>query len=128
MSETVARETVNSSQKEDPFNWPFPQRKDCLSQQPLNEKTDLFRMTVSNMRAKARETSTNLKNDDISGARPKVWAKADVNKPDFALTNLDIEGSGPRLLHMGLNKTYYNLTNEDIAGSKPQMNKFITTR
>lgn len=57
-----------------------------------------------------------------------MWAKEEVNKPEFSLNNLDIEGSGPRLLHIGLNKQYYYLTNDDINGSKPNWNKFDTTR
>ena len=42
--------------------------------------------------------------------------------------NDDIEGSGPRMLHIGLNKPEYNLTNSDIDGSKTQVFKFVTTR
>ena len=42
--------------------------------------------------------------------------------------NDDVEGAGPRMLHIGLNKPEYNLTNNDIAGSKTQILKFITTR
>ena len=32
------------------------------------------------------------------------------------------------MLHIGLKKPEYNLTNADIEGSKTQVNKFITTR
>ena len=32
------------------------------------------------------------------------------------------------MLHIGLNKPEYNLTNADIEGTKTQVNKFITTR
>jgi hypothetical protein len=99
-----------------------------MSHSALDEKRDLFRMTVPNMRRKQRDTSSNLNVNDIHGAKPKVFARGLVNKPEFSLTNCDIHGSGPRLLHVGLNKEYYNLTNEDIQGSKPQWNKFITTR
>ena len=112
----------------DPFNWPSLQRKDLMSNYTLNEKRDLFRMTVPNMRPKTRDNSSNLRIDDIQGAQPKIFARNDINKPEFGLNNLDIEGSGPRLLHAQLNKVEYNLTNDDIDGSKPQWNKFITSR
>ena len=32
------------------------------------------------------------------------------------------------MLHIGLNKPEYNLTNADIEGSKTQIQKFVTTR
>lgn len=38
-------------------------------------------------------------------------------------------GSGPRMLHVGLeNKPEYNLTNADIEGSKTHIVKFVTSR
>ena len=40
------------------------------------------------------------------------------NRPEFNLMNQDIDRSGPRMLHVGLNKPEYNLTNADIAGTK----------
>ena len=42
--------------------------------------------------------------------------------------NDDIEGSGPRMLHIGLKKPEYNLTNMDIDGSRTQVQKFMTKR
>ena len=50
----------------------------------------------------------------ITGAKPRVWAAQEVNKPEFINTNYDIDGSGPRMLHVQLNKPEYNLTNSDI--------------
>lgn len=32
----------------------------------------------------------------IIGAQPRVWAKKEVNRPNYALDNIDIAGSGPR--------------------------------
>jgi hypothetical protein len=65
---------------------------------------------------------------NITGTKPHVWAKKEVNRVEFNLANQDIEGSGPRMLHIGLDKPEYNLTNNDIAGTKTCINKFITTR
>ena len=56
----------------------------------------------------------------ITGAKPKVWAAQEINKPEFINTNYDIDGSGPRMLHVQLNKPEYNLTNSDIQGTWPQ--------
>ena len=42
--------------------------------------------------------------------------------------NKDIAGSGPRMLHVPMNKPEFNLSNVDIAGSKSQVTKFITNR
>lgn len=64
----------------------------------------------------------------LTGAKPKVWAAPEINKPEFINCNYDIEGSGPRMLHVQLNKPEYNLTNKDIQGTWPQWNKFITKR
>ncbi len=64
----------------------------------------------------------------LSGAQPRVWAKAQVNKPDFALDNSDVAGAGPRQLHFGLQKPEYNLANSDIEKSQPCAWKFKTKR
>lgn len=42
--------------------------------------------------------------------------------------NWDIDRTGPRALHIGLNKPEYNLSNDDIGKSKPQFQKFKTKR
>ena len=62
------------------------------------------------------------------GAKPRVWAAPEINKPEFILANHDIEGAGPRQLHVELNKPRFNLTNRDIQGSWPSWNKFVTGR
>jgi hypothetical protein len=41
-----------------------------------------------------------------------------VNRPEFNLVNEDIVGSGPRMLHVGLDRPEYNLNNADIEGTK----------
>ena len=64
----------------------------------------------------------------VLGSKPHVWAKQEVNRPEFNLINDDIYGAGPRMLHIGLDKPEFNLTNLDIQGSKTQVCKFITTR
>ena len=50
------------------------------------------------------------------------------NRREYNLHNDDIDGSGPRMLHIGLSKPEYNLTNADIEGTKTQIVKFQTTR
>ena len=54
-----------------------------------------------------------------------MWAKKEVNRPEFNLVNEDILGSGPRMLHVGLNnKPEFYLTNADIASTKAQIVRF----
>lgn len=62
------------------------------------------------------------------GANPRIWAKQEVNRPEFINVNYDIYGTAPRQLHVGLNKPEYNLTNSDILGSWPKWNRFDTKR
>ena len=61
------------------------------------------------------------------GAKPRVWAAAETNRPDFHNT-FDVMGAGPRMLHFELNKPEYNLTNKDIKGTEPCVNQFKSTR
>ena len=61
------------------------------------------------------------------GAKPRVWAAAEQNRPDFHNT-FDVMGAGPRMLHFGLDKPEYNLTNKDIKGSEPCVNSFKSVR
>ena len=75
-----------------------------------------------------RNFTANLHVDDIQGARPKVFAPAQVNKPEFNNNNADIQGSKPRTLHVGLNNPYGSLQCNDIEGSKPNGVKFKTKR
>ncbi len=65
---------------------------------------------------------------DIEGAQPKLFGSKKTNKPEFQNQNWDIDRSGPRALHIGLNKPEYNLGNADIEGSKPNCVKFKSQR
>ena len=62
------------------------------------------------------------------GTSPKALWSQKGRQPEFMLVKEDIERSGPRKLHVRLNKPDFNLTNADIAGSKTQANKFTTKR
>ena len=62
------------------------------------------------------------------GAQPRLHGSKATNKPDLSNMNWDIERSGPRALHIGLNKPEYNLSNNDIGGSKPQCVQFKSVR
>ena len=57
-----------------------------------------------------------------------MWAKPEINRPEFINNNYDIEGAGPRMLHIGLNKPEFYLSNLDIAGSQPNGTRFVTNR
>ena len=134
-----------SNNPRDPFNWPAMQRKDLMSATGgLSSARDLFHMKKDNIRQKRRVESANLRCDDIEGklqnalpdacwlplancssnprrvflgTKSRVWAKQ-LNRPEFNLVNEDIQGAGPRMLHVGLNKPEFNLTNADIEGTK----------
>lgn len=69
-----------------------------------------------------------MKVDDIEGARTKVPGYQFNKKANYSNQNWDIDRTGPRALHIGLNKPEYNLTNNDIDRSKPQFQKFQTNR
>jgi hypothetical protein len=62
--------------------------------------------------------NNDLKIDDIEGTRTKVEGYQYVNKPNYSNQNWDIDRTGPRALHIGLNKPEYNLSNEDIEKSR----------
>ena len=47
---------------------------------------------------------------------------------NYSNQNWDIDRSGPRALHIGLNKPEYNLSNGDIEGSQPNCVKFRSSR
>lgn len=51
-----------------------------------------------------------------------------MTRQEFLNQNFDIVGSSPRQLHFGLNKPQYNLTNNDIEFSRPQAFKFVSKR
>ena len=120
----------------DPFNWPFPSRKDLMSLSKINDNDIglLPRRTFQNT------FSTSLLTSDISGtflllepfilqgAQPNRRAYRFTHKTSYVNRNDDIIGSSPKKLHQKLHKRYFNLTNEDICQSRPQCNKFVTKR
>ena len=75
-----------------------------------------------------RNWNNNLKVDDIAGANTNIPGYQYKNKDTYSNQNWDIDRSGPRALHLGLNKPEYNLTNDDLPKSKPQFQKFHTKR
>ena len=111
----------------DPYNFPMPGRTETMSLSVINQKRDGER-TNKNKFYSHRHHNQALETKDISGAQPKLWGSKETTKPEFQNTNWDIDRSGPRALHIGLNKPEYNLTNNDIEGSQPKCVKFNSTR
>ena len=95
----------------------------------ITEEKDLCRAkTAAGIRTK-RKFTANMYVDDITGAKPKIYAPKEVNKPQHFNDNSDIAGSKPRTLHIGLNRGKSgSLFNSDIKGSKPDCIKFKTNR
>ena len=74
-----------------------------------------------------RDWSANLYNLDIESSMPRRFGVF-TNKVDFINKVDDIERTNPKILHYPLNKPEYNLTNKDIEKSSPQMNHLKTKR
>ena len=74
-----------------------------------------------------RDWSANLYNLDIESSMPRRFGVF-TNKVDFINKVDDIERTNPKILHYPLNKPEYNLTNKDIEKSYPQMNHLKTKR
>ena len=74
-----------------------------------------------------RDWSANLYNLDIESSMPRRFGVF-TNKIDFINKVDDIERTNPKILHYPLNKPEYNLTNKDIEKSSPQMNHLKTKR
>lgn len=98
--------------KVDPFNFPMPNRADLMSLSVINAKKDAMKTTTSKFFS-PRATSMNGTTKDIPGkyfcfnllgAVPKLHGNRPIQatKDQWNLSNTDIEGSGPRTLHMGL--------------------------
>lgn len=84
--------------------------------------------TSAGIRTK-RNFTANMYVDDITGAKPKIFAPKEVNKPTFFNDNSDILGSKSRGLHIGLNRGKSgSLFNSDIQGCQPDCVKFKTKR
>lgn len=111
----------------DPYNYPFPTRAQLMSLSTINATQDFINAKVNKFNS-GRHWNNNLKVDDIEGARTKLPGYQFPNKEEYINHNWDIDRSGPRALHIGLNKPEYNLTNNDIDKSKPQFQKFQTKR
>jgi len=74
-----------------------------------------------------RDWSANLYNLDIESSMPRRFGVF-TNKIDFINKVDDIDRTNPKILHYPLNKPEYNLTNKDIEKSSPQMNHLKTKR
>lgn len=110
----------------DPFNFPMPSRKDLMSLSTINADRDLMKTTTSKF-VSNRSTSVNMTSGDIAGklvkfeivlgAKPKLHGSRfeTLTKPQWNLSNTDIERSGPRTLHVSLNnKPDYQMRTNDI--------------
>ena len=79
--------------KQDPFNYPSLNRADLMSLNVLHGARDGVNTRTENFRPRTRQQSSNLQTTDIQGkfsnnlkpvgAKPRVWAKPEVNKPYF---------------------------------------------
>ena len=100
-----------------------------MSLNKITEEKDLVRAkTAAGIRTK-RNFTANMYVDDIDGAKPKIYAPKETNKPQYFNDNSDITGSKPRALHIGLNRgNSGSLFNSDIEGCKPNHMKFKTKR
>ncbi len=74
-----------------------------------------------------RDWSANLYNLDIESSMPRRFGVF-TNKIDFINKVDDIERTNPKILHYPLNRPEYNLTNKDIEKSSPQMEHLKTKR
>ena len=74
-----------------------------------------------------RDWSANLYNLDIESSMPRRFGVF-TNKIDYINKLDDIDRTNPKILHYPLNKPEYNLTNKDIEKSSPQMKHLKTRR
>lgn len=110
----------------DPFNYPFPQRSQLMALSTINETQDFLHTKTKKFHSNRNWSHHNV--HDIEGAKTKVPGYQFTNKEVYQGVNWDIDRTGPRALHIGLNKPEYNLSNCDIDKSKPQFQKFQTNR
>lgn len=107
------------------YNYRSLNRQDLMSLSKINNNDNTikkFKQLDTN-----RDWSLNMYNLDIPGSVPKRYGVYH-HKENFINRVDDIERSNPKLLHVALNKPEYNLTNKDIDGSYPQCVKFKTMR
>lgn len=107
------------------FNYRSLNRKDLMSLSTISNND----MKLRKFKAidTQRDWSTNLYNLDIEGSSPKKYGVLH-QKVDFINKVDDIERTNSKILHHKLNKPEFNLTNKDIDGSSPQCVKFKTMR
>ena len=101
------------------FDYPFLNRKDLMSLSTINNND--FPIRKFKQMSTNRDWSLNLYNLDIEGSSPRKFGIFS-NKLDFTNKNNDIDKSFPYIPKQ-LNKPNYNLSNEDIEGSKPNCSK-----
>ena len=108
-------------------NYPMPNRKDSMSNRGLDE-TDFPKRKFKQLSTK-RDFSLNNYSLDIEGAAPRSNSIF-INKTDFTCTNQDIEKSSPKkVIPEKSNKPNYNLSNRDIEGTLPRGHHcFATSR
>ena len=105
-------------------NLKMPLRKDLMSLSCINEKdTNIKKFKQINTK---RNFSLNLYNLDIEGSSPKILLY--TNKIDFINKIDDIEKSSPTKLFIKPNKPEYNLSNEDIEKSTSNFHHLNTKR
>jgi hypothetical protein len=98
------------------FNYPSLNRKDLMYLSTVNNN-DFPKRKFKQLNTN-RNWSINLYNLYIEGSSPRKFG-AFNQKIDFTNKNDDIEKSSPKILHIKLNKPEYNLSNLDIEFSKP---------
>ncbi|MCQ2820915.1 MAG: hypothetical protein MJ252_26960 [archaeon] len=118
-------EEEGSKTKNMDYNYPPLNRVDLMSLSTIGSRD--ANMKPFKKLDTARDWSVNLYNLDIPGTCPRRIGSFN-QKVDFINKNDDIERSSPKLLHVGLNKPEYNLTNKDIEYSSPGCVKIKTTR
>ena len=101
------------------FEYPFLNRKDLMSLSTINSND--FRIKKFKQMVTNRDWSLNLYNLDIEGSSPRKFGLFS-NKIDFTNKNKDIEKSSPYTQKI-LKKPNYNLSNEDIEGSRPNVSQ-----
>ena len=121
----LSTKAVQSSTNID-FNYPSLNRKDLMFFSVITEK-DAPMKKFKQLHTK-RNWSINLYNLDIEGSSPRKFG-AYNQKIDFINKNDDIEKSSPKRLHIPLkNKPEYNLSNKDIEFSHPHCVRCKITR
>jgi hypothetical protein len=107
------------------YSIPTPNRKDLMSLSTINANDAKVR-PFKKMDTQ-RDWSINLYNLDIERSCPKRISVF-TNKIDYINKVDDIERTNSKLLHYKLDKPEYNLSNADIEKSSPNLGNLHTTR